>query len=333
MRRLALFGFVGVSVTACDFEAANFDYDSTLYQRTEGVVLKGYDAMYGGNRAHVGMNNTTCEIDQTSALPGNDYDYAASQTDHVTDAGLVGDSMVVLVTTGDVLHVQHSDGWITTADAVTVPGVHDALVSSDGPVVLHDDGGGCAVKWVGIGGSDSSRSLGGSCGDYAFAVDPATGHAYVGSDSGVTHVTPNGSQVMTEQATQIVAWDSAADVLYAAEYGSMVLRGLEADGTERFVTDVGASILAIDDLGTRGAALLSVSNIDNTGGVIVVDGMTGAIETTQVTPSAVESIVGSPDGGSMALVDDDQVHFYRIGSLVSALGDEGEQDLQPILGF
>ena len=333
MRRLAMFGFLGVAATGCDFESANFDYDSTLYQRTDGVALKGYDAMYGGNRAQVGMNSMTCEVDQATSMLGNDYDYAATDTDRVTDAGLMDDSMVVLVTTGDVLHIQYNDGWVTGADSVTVPGVHDALVSTDGPVVLSDDGSGCAVKWVGTGGSDTSRALGGSCSDYGFAVDPSTGHAYIGSDSGVTHVTPNGSEVVTEQATQIVAWDATADVLYAAEYGSMVIRGLEADGTERFATDVGASILSIDDLGTRGAALLSVSNIDNTGGVIVVDGMTGAIETTQGTPSAVEHIVGSPDGGSMALIDEDQVHFYRVGTLVSALGDEGEQDLNPILGF
>lgn len=332
MRRLALFGLMGVAVTGCDWESANFDYDSTLYQRTEGVALKGYDAMYGGNRAQVGMNTMTCEVDQATAMLGNDYDYAATDDDRVTDAGLMGDAMVVLVTTGDTLHTQYNDGWTTAADSVVIPGIHDALVSTGGPVVLHDDGEGCAVKWAGA-SSDSSRSLGGSCSDYGFAVDPATGHAYVGSDTGVTHVTPNGSEVMTEQATQIVAWDASADVLYAAEYGSMVLRGLEGDGTERFATDVGASILSVDDLGTRGAAILSVSYVDGTGGVIVVDGLTGTIETSQGTPSAVESIVGSPDGGSMALIDADQVHFYRIGALSSALGDEGEQDLDPILGF
>jgi hypothetical protein len=331
MRRLALFGFVGVAVAGCDMQSGNFDYDSTLYQRTDGVALKGYDAMYGGNRAQVGMNTMTCEVDQSTAMLGNDYDYA-TDSDHVTDAGLMGDAMTVLVTTGDMLHVQYNDGWVTGAEPISVPGIHDALVSTGGPVVLADDGTGCAVKWVGS-SSDSSRSIGGSCSAYGFAVDPATGHAYVGSDSGVTHVTPNGSEVITEQATQIVAWDAAAEVLYAAEYGSMVVRGLEADGSERFVTDVGASILSIDDLGTRGAALLSVSHVDGTGGVIVVDGLTGAIETSQSTPSAVEQIVGSPDGGSMALVDTDQVHFYRVGTLASVLGAEGEQDLDPILGF
>jgi hypothetical protein len=250
MRRLALFGLVGLGLTACSTQSGNFDYDSTLYQRTEGVALKGYDAMYGGNRAQVGMNMMTCEVDQSTAMLGNDYDYGVEADDRVTDAGLMGDSMVVLVTTGDTLHVQYNDGWVTGADSVIVPGIHDALVSADGPVVLADDGEGCAVKWVGS-STDSSRSIGGSCGSYGLAVDPATGHAYVGSDSGVTHVTPNGSEVVTEQATQIVAWDAAADVLYAAEYGSMVLRGLEADGSERFVTDVGASILSVDDLGTR----------------------------------------------------------------------------------
>lgn len=333
MHRLALIGLGLLAATGCTFESTGFDYQSTLYTRTNGVALKGYDEMYGGHRAQVGMNSMTCEIDQRTAMLGNDYDYAMTDDDKVTDAGQIGDDNVVLVTTPDRVHVQFSDDWYGGSETLTVPGVQNALVTNAGPVVLADEGGNCAVKWVGV-GSDASRTLGaGACSDFTLTVDPGSGDAFVGSDTGVTHETTSGSAVLTEDASQIVAWDAAAQVLYAAEYGATTLRGLEADGTQRFATEVGASILAVDDLGSRGAAIVSVSFADGTGGVVVVDGLTGAIEASQGTPSAVASVVGAPDGGSVALVDTDQVHFYSVGALFDTLGDEGESDLDPILGF
>lgn len=333
MRRLVLFGIVGVAATGCTLDSTGLDYQSTLYQRTQGVALKGYDDLYGGPRSQVGMNSVTCEIDQRTAMLGNDYDYSMTTADTVNDAGRLGEDDVVIITTPDTVHIQYSDDWYAGSDSITVPGVQDAQIGGDSVVAMYDDGAGCGLKWVG-GASDASRNFSsGSCADFTLATNPLTGEALVGSANGVTVVTADGSQVITEDASQIVAWDATAAVLYAAEYGSTLLRGLEADGTERFATDLGASILAVDDLGTRGAAIVSLSFADGTGGIAVVDGLTGAIEATQGTPSAVESVKGAPDGDSIALVDVDQVHFYGMGSFLNDVGEEGQSNLDPILGF
>lgn len=300
--------------TACT--SNSLQYQSTLYERTNGVALRGTDA-WGTDQAQAGMSGTTCAVDQSWAALGTDYDYPGTD-EQVQDAGVLNGDDVVIITAEDKVFVQKGDDLFAGSSSTSVPGVEEVVIAGDDLVAIVSDDGACSVRWVLSGDTKELAGRGCTTDDFSISGDPATGAAVVGSDDGVLWVTPDSTEVITEQPSELSEWDAFASVLYAASIGDTVLRGHEVDGSLRFATDLGAEILGLDDMGSRAAAVVTVRYFDGAGGAILVDGYTGAILDGVDTPAAVSTVKGSPDGRTLALVDANQVHFFGPGDSYDA---------------
>ncbi len=315
LHRVALIGFVAFATAAC--ESQPLAYQSTLYQDTNGIALRGADAS-GRSVAQAGMVGTTCEVDTRWASLGSDIDYPSSN-ETVQDAGTVNGRDVVVVTADEKVYVQEGTDWTVNSEAYDAPGVTEAVVAGTDVIALIDRGNVCAVQWVMSGESKLLES--GACSvAYDLTADPSTGSAIVGSDSGAMVITPTTTSVVTEQASSLSEWDATVGVLYTAASGGSVLSAFDLDGTLRWATELGGAIYALDDMGTRGMAAVSVQLASGTGAVILVDGWTGAVVENVGVPQAVTTIKGSPDGRTLALVERNQVHFYGTDTQSSGWG-------------
>ena len=323
MRRLALIGLFLAGTAACSYSSGNLAYQSTLFEPTRGVALRGAsaDPYRTDGMAQVGMNGTTCVVDVAWAGIGNDYDYPG--VDEVVQANGNLDGQNVVVVTSDVgVHVQHGTDWDVTSDDYPVTGVQQASLAGGDVATLVDNGIKCQVDWV---GADSRQVLeSGTCGvPYSLDADPATGDAFVGSSHGVLRVSPGHSEVLTDKPSQLIAWDATSGVLYTATRGDSLLTAMAGDGSHLWSVDLGASILDLDDMGTLGSAAVTLQHDDGTGGLMLVSGLDGTISESLDTPSAVPAISGSPDGRSLALVDADQVHFYKVSDPFGSMSTDG----------
>ncbi|MBW2256704.1 MAG: hypothetical protein JRI25_19195 [Deltaproteobacteria bacterium] len=297
-----------------------FTHESTLYQATRGIIVHDTDA-WGYRGAQVGMVGTTCAVDVEYATLGTDYDYPGSD-DTVEDVGEQGGNVVVLVASEDGVHIQKDDGfWGADTDDFPVPDVMEGrLLEDEGVVVLAGDDEDCGVEWVGTtapGRTDLSPDV--CAGSPGLSADPTLGHAFVGHNGGVSLVTPSSSVVVSEDPSELVEWDPVADVLYAAEIGGTTVRGIEADGALRWTTEVGGAVQALDDMGVRASAVVTVAYELGGGGVVVIDGFTGEIDNSFNTPGAADEVKTSNDGRTLALADDEQVHFYGVQSWFESL--------------
>jgi hypothetical protein len=317
MRHLALLGVV-VAAAGCS-DAMVFTHQSTLYQATRGVIVHDTDN-FGYTGAQVGMVGTTCAVDTEWATLSTDYDYPGDD-DTVEDVGEQGGNVVVLVASDEGVHIQKDDGfWGADTDNYPVPDVQQGLLLDEGVVVLAGDHEDCGVEWVGTtnpGRTDLSPDI--CAGSPGLGADPTLGHAFVGYNGGVSLVTPSSSVVVSEEPSELVEWDSYAEVLYAAEIGGTTVRGVEADGTLRWTTEVGGAVLALDDMGVRASAVVTVQYELGNGGVVVIDGFTGEIDNSFQTPGPADEVKTANDGRTLALADDEQVHFYGVQSWLETL--------------
>lgn len=306
--RVTLLGTVLLLAAGCDLAPVSYDHASTLYTDARGV------AMVDGETAQVGMSSTTCEVTVNDAMMGTDYDYPGSDDEvHTTGKDENGD-VVVVVESDKGLHIQRADDWFFAESTdVDITGVQDVTQVPDGTIALVQRYSKCEV--VNVLESDKRVELPMDVcfGDQEITGDPSTGDVYVGHGGGIVSV-PAGvvtSENVTDEAADLVAWDSTADCLYAAESGSSVVRAYEADGTERWRLNIeGGVITALTDTGDQGVATVSVS-YGSTAALVGIDGFTGLIVHEQATFEAADELTASADGKSIAATRPGYVDFFN----------------------
>lgn len=307
MRGIGMSLVLLVAATGCSADQVSYEHRSSLETRTRGVAL-----LDSGDSAQVGMSGNTCEVATSSGMIGADYDVAMGEDDHVQDA--FGTDVIVVGASGIYVVEQGGTGWWddggTTVDAF---GVDEARFTESGFAALQTEGEACEVTWYGTDGTATGElSIDASLCGGAFAVDRVGGTAFVGTPDALAIVTPQG---VTNGAIagDLVAWDATAEAIYVASAGGTQVHALAADGSVRWSVDVGAPVTSLDDMGDVGRVAV-MAGTDEAGELLILDGTTGEIASTLVTPSAAQTIVSSGDGRTMAMVVESmgrpEVHFF-----------------------
>lgn len=305
--RTVVFLAIATLATACEWQPTTFTYQSTLYQATRGVAL---DATPAGE-AQVGMMGTTCAIDPMWATAGTDYDYPGD--DESVDGKTPGG--VVVIRGDDKLHLQHNaDPWTSSSDDYDVPNIQIAVPTADGAVAVAGTSSSCTVQWYGD-SRDSAHLKPDVCGSITdVGADPTTGTTYVGTTVGVYSVTPEGTDHVTEVGVDIVQFDDVTGLLYTAVAGGDEVVALDPSGAEVWTSFVGGSVTDLTDMGTQAQVAVSVSLPDGTGAVVLLDGFTGAAGSTLLLPSPADEVTANDSGSELAVIDDDRVGFFSVGS-------------------
>jgi dipeptidyl aminopeptidase/acylaminoacyl peptidase len=89
------------------------------------------------------------------------------------------------------------------------------------------------------------------------------------------------------------------------------VRAWDFDGTPRWTAELDDAVVALEHGGTQGIAIVSISD-DEGGRVVMLDGWTGLVIEEVATPSVVPGFAVSRDGSTLALVLDDETHFYDL---------------------
>ncbi|MCO4746511.1 MAG: hypothetical protein KC912_17065 [Proteobacteria bacterium] len=293
-------------LAACD-GGLQFSHTSTLNQDTRGVALNDSDD------ARVGMSGTTCDVDTDYGSIGTDYDYPGSE-DTIQDST----PEKVVVTSGNGLHIQdRGPGMGDGREDYDLPTAEysEGVLIEDGAVVLGHTPSGCHVSWRGPELDNTVHLKPDVCASGpALEADPVLGTAWVGTADGIYTAPPEadaGVSTITETPADLLAFDDSTGFMYAALKGSNEVRALDLDGNEVWVTDVMAQVTDLEDFGSRSSALVSVTHDDGSGSVLVLDGLTGQITSEMGTPDGNQRIASSAGGGQMALVRDNEVHFYQ----------------------
>jgi hypothetical protein len=281
-------------------------HQSRMQQQTRGLALHE-----SGDSGHAGMRGTNCPFETVFGSLTGDYDLPDDE-EEVQDVGYsnqFGAETVVLIQRNlQSLHLlKKADGEYET-DSQDVPGVIEGRLSDLGLVALVNDDLGCGVVWIDTGIRAEIPGCSGG-----FTVDPDTGTAFVvGLDNGVDRVTPgNGADPLGADG-DLVIWDDVTQALYVATTGETSIRAFEADGAERWQSDVGGPIHAIEYGGAIGAALVSWETKDGNGGLTWLDGWTGDEVHSDQTPGPAPAMSVSGNGQMIAVILEDEAHFYRI---------------------
>lgn len=308
MRTVPFLIAIASLATACEWQPTTFTYQSTLYTASRGVALNATPE----GEAQVGMNSVTCAVDPTWATVGTDYDYPGNDD---TVEG-TNDTGVVVITGDDKVHLQHiTDYWTTTSDDYDVPRVVTTVPTDTGAVAVAGSTSSCTVNWVG-GTVATAHLKPEACGNYTdVGADPTTGTAYVGTTVGVFSVDPEGGTQITEAGVDIVQFDAATGLLYTAVTGSDEVTAIDEAGNEVWTSFVGGSITDITDMGTQAQAAVSMGLPDGTGAVVLLDGFTGAPGSTLLLPSPADEITSNDSGSEVAVIDDERVGFFTVGSI------------------
>jgi len=299
-------GLVIAGAAACNNPSSTFEHRSELEFATRGVALAP-----DGDDSVVGMMDTTCQVTVADARIGSDYDFPTA-TETVHDNSLLYGEATVIVISDQGAHVTYPERfWDGMAEDFGNPGVVDGRVYGEGIVLLGDTSeDGCELQWA-TESDIAAVAVAGMCSGAGMAIDRESGRVWLGDGDKIVSALPGGSSDIT-QAADLVAWDSAAEVLYAAKAGQPILHGLEADGTLRWASDVGGEIVAFDTMGALGKAAVMVAVDGGQGALVTVDGFTGAIETALTTPEPSLGIETSDNGKAMALTLPREVHFFSI---------------------
>lgn len=288
------FFWLAVTVVAAGCGAEpELAYSSTLEARTRGVVLSA-----DGLVAQAAMVDTTCTIDTTWGCAVADLDLPTEEERVVDryDGWTLAVSEVGLHRFGD----SASD-----ADELALTGVVDARLSDAGMVAVVADGSGCAFV-----GEDGSVALpGGLCAPgISVAAERRVGGLIIGNGEGLFHVDLQGAIQISGPADQVVAAPDGA--LVAAWRGEPVVRGLDADGEERWTV---ATDGAVRDVAVRGEDQILV---------LVEEGEAGSLERRSLAtgerfasyplPSADGSLVVSENGRTVGIILPDAVHFHSL---------------------
>lgn len=295
-----------VGCTAQD--SLTLDYRAELNANTRGVELQS-----DGQESNVGMYETTCDVNTAYAGMGEDYDYSDGE-EVVVDGEVTDGEETYLVLTPGSVHV-------TTPYAVqvsaTITGGLDRVVAAqlfaDGIVTVAPRGGDCEVALRSMDGEAvSTAMLGVECDEQSsITTNTASGMTWVSTDSGVFEIDGGQAVRVSTMPNALLAWDASAEVVYAGIVGRDVLAAFEPGGFERWSISLDGTLTALTDMGTRGDAAVSLQT--SVGGeFVVVDGLTGEVQSDLPTPSAAQDLEVSANGQVLATVLADTVFFFDI---------------------
>lgn len=300
--KLAIISLISLlSFTGCSFTTGSFTHLSSLETRARGVSLSD-----NGEFAQVGMFDNTCQVVTSTSVIGNDLDLVVGQADFVQDFrnGLTistGNNSQIVVVDNNLNQYNFN---LENADSI-----NHARITESGFVVLSENSNGCNVTWLDDNGR-SKKSTPADCNMLDFDVDPITENIYMATPDGIKIGWENNPPLGLDISADIVSYDYSVERLYAANIGQTTVEGISPDSSE-WITDVGLPITAIDSMGTKGN-LLVMAGYEDFGTLFEVDGSTGDIKSNFVTPSSAKDISVSDSGSILAIMLEDEIHFFQI---------------------
>lgn len=304
MRNLWL-GLVVAGAAACSSPAVNFEHQSELEVATRGVALgaAGLDGV-------AGMFGTTCRINVSDASVGEDYNFPTDE-ERVVDASILDGDDVVLVLSDVGAHLTVPNDGLGE-ESYNIGDVVEGQIFNDGLALLIDAADGTRLDYV-VGDSAMSVDLPDDMclAGCSLSVDRNDATTFISNGEDVVRVTDDSIDTIAGDA-DIAVWDMEAQVLYTALSGDTVLRGLEADGTERWATQLDGAIVSLDNMGPVAQAAVMVEHDTGAGSLLTVDGYTGEVTSSLATPSAANKVETSDNGGTLALILDREVHFFAV---------------------
>jgi hypothetical protein len=291
---------VALALIAC---SPGVESDGVIaYRSTMDIAVEGVALHADGGIGHAGMYGTNCPFETTHGEVTGDVDLEG-QDEEVQDVGesdLGPESVVLVLEEGAVLIDKSTGSYETRWTELT--DVDQARLADDGVVALSAEA--CQVTWE----SGAQVALDGTC-TGAFDVDTPTGLAFVGLDSGIAVVAPDGEIVQASGAA-LLAWDPISALLYTADPGSDQVVAVDVSGHVVWTTQVPGVVEALADGGEARTAAVSVAHADGTGALVLLDDSSGEIRGVVDTPAAARGVDVSQDGRVVAFVTDDAVHFY-----------------------
>jgi len=281
-----------------------FRHRSVLQRSTQGLVL-----LDDGSAGHAGMLGTNCPFETDYGMVTGDYDLPG-EDEEVQDIGrhVLGANSILLVQ-DHAVHILNKNDGDYAVESLDVSQVIGGRFFDGGVVTVSGGDAGCLVDWFGDQGDGLQVE---TAGCDAFDVDPIDGTTYIDTvEGGVRIVTPSGS-VDTPVSGDLLAWDAVSEVTYVASLGGDTVDALTPEGEVRWRTTLSGSIQVLEAAGRRGAAVVMLERPDESGLLVYLDGWTGDELSRLETPSAAKGVSVAGNGGSIALVLDDETHFYGV---------------------
>ena len=298
MRSLSLMAVSVLAVGCAPDSTGGVVHQSVLQQPTNGVRLHA-----DGTEGHAGMRGTNCPFETTYGSLTGDYDLPEDD-EEVQDAGpsIAFGSRTVLLVQRDLVTLLSKHTGDYEIEQTVYEGVENARLTDHGLVVQTDA---CDVRWT-----DEDQVVNAPGCNGVLAVDPASQTAFVGGTP--VAILPQGSGVTTDVDADLLAWDAAAEVTYAAVQGDSTVTALEVDGTVRWQHELEGPIAALSDAGANAMAVVSWTTEDGRGALTWIDGFTGEHRTEISTPSAAPDLTSSAHGRLLAVVLEFETHFFRM---------------------
>jgi len=305
MRNASIIATAALTLGACQVEN-ELRFVSTLDAETNGVVLAD-----DGNNTHVGMEGMTCTVSTEWGCPIDDADLPTTEErvlDHFEGQ--------TLATSIGGLHTIDSTGWQRDAD-ISVTSVRAARYAAGGLMVLRGDARACFVQQ----GAHETAVPGNLCTeDLDVEIDRADSALYTAASDGVYAIEMTGAKKVSDG--DLAAWDPALRQLYTATAGETVLTASKRRGAEVWTVDLGLPILSIAARGNRGQVVVLAEAADEFGSLFRLNGVDGSQLGVSDLPDSEGSLEVSGNGKMVAIVRDDEVHFFSM-----VLESEGELDL------
>ncbi|MFT6144158.1 MAG: hypothetical protein ACJAZO_002636 [Myxococcota bacterium] len=288
-------------------DAEGFNQESTLWTDTRGTAVDEYGITGGA-----AMNGTTCQVYVDSGSIGNDVNPNWNEEEEMTDAlpDVDGEGVIGLtITPSDINLIQYDDwdsGVVATYDIASL----DARFTDDGIATIDNDGGGCEVSWVAPSGDINGQAIAAGACIGGFDVSGA-GVALVNTSAGLNRVTPAGSESVAD-SQNLVSWDAGLDLFYTANRGENIITAMTDSGMVQWTATVGGGVVDLEAAGARGIVFVSVEYADLTGGLMLLDGLTGDVVNQAQTISAARDLSLSGDGHVVAAAVAGQVHYLSV---------------------
>ena len=289
----------------CVQERVDLMHVSKIETRTRGIGFAD-----DGKAADAGMAGNTCRFDIKSGYITLDSDLAQGEDDTVTDAWN-GNTVISSHSGGFIM----SDGYMTSNPIHVFPGrnVTDARLTEDSVTVLINENNDCQIGRH-TASTEVTAQIDGECPTDVnqFDVNRETGTAYFTSPDGVMTYGPLGFDYFVPRADKI-EWDEVTQTLYTATSGNDVT-SYDINGDVRWSASLNGRVVSFDDMGTAEAMIAMVELPDGSGELVILDAQTGQVRKSFPTPTAANHIIVSRDGGTLAVVLDNETHFFTINT-------------------
>lgn len=269
----------------------------------------------GDGRATVSMHEMTCGVHIDSGTVFFDLDLRPGEVQDGLDVDRSGSSggpeLTSVLVAPPLVALVPVDRPFQEAQFL-IRGVREARLLDDRAFVAlrATDDQTCELRWYDEGRLASSQVLDGvSCdGDLGFAVDRATGDAFVASPSGVFAVTGQGVQALPVDG-DLLGWDTTHEQLYVGSFGSDQVHAVH-EGQVAWTLNLPGGALDLDDAGDPGGVVVafeeglgySVDRFDAAG--VSVDHLS--------FDQPVLDVAVSDRGGLMGIARQDDHAYYRL---------------------